>query len=86
MKRILRSLRCATYLRTMLEILRRPARVRAPRPRAPRAAAAAGPAPARPEMRRPGYRPSAKWPKGCITRPPQSRGKLRFGAGPPLPD
>ena len=89
-KRLLRSLLWATLLRAseMPEILRRPKRARAPRPRAPRAAvpAIAAPAPARPPMPRPGYRPSCNWPKGVLTPRPRSRGKLRYGAKPPLPD
>jgi len=57
-------------------------------PAPPRAAvpAVAIPDPARPAMLRPGYRPSANWPKGVLDRRPRSRGKLRYGAGPPLPD
>ncbi len=89
-KRLLRAILWATCLRQreMPEILRQPKRVRAPRPRARRAAvpAVAIPDPARPAMLRSGYRPSANWPKGVLTPRPRSRGKLRYGAGPPLPD
>ncbi len=89
-KRILRTILWATYLRTreMPESLLLPPRVRAPRRRLPRAAipAIAVPDPARAAARRGGYRPSAKWPKGVLKARPRSRGKLRFGAGPPLPD
>ena len=89
-KRLLRAILWATFLRQseMPEILRRPKRVRAPRRRAPRAAvpAIAMPDPARLEAQRRNYRPSANWPKGVLTRRPRSRGKLRYGATPPLPD
>ncbi len=89
-KRLLRSILWATCVRQseMPEILRRPKVARAPRPRAPRAIvpAPAAPGPARPQVQRPNYRPSANWPKGVLTRPPRSRGKLRYRAGPPLPD
>ncbi len=90
LKPLLRAILLATYTRTrdMPEILREPVRVRTPRRRAPRAAvlATATPAPARPPMPRPGYRPSCKWPKGVLTPRPRSRGKLRHGTKPPLPD
>ncbi len=86
-KRILRTILWATYTRTceMPEILRLPARPRAPRRRFPRATvpAPATPDPDRPEAQRRGYRPSANWPKGVITRPPRRRGKLRSSTGPP---
>ena len=89
-KRLLRSLLWATRLRPseMPDILRRPKVARASRPRVPRAAvpAIAAPEPVRPPMPRPGYRPSCNWPKGVLDRPPRSRGKLRYGAKPPLPD
>ena len=90
-KRLLRSLLWATCLRRrseMPEILRRPKVARAARPRAWRAAtpAVALPAPARPVSPRWPYRPSCKWPKGVLTPKPRSRGKLRHGVKPPLPD
>ena len=89
-KRMLRSILWALCLRSreMPEILRLPPRVRAPRRRAPRAAVPvpARPVPARPPLPRPGYRPSCNWPKGVLTPRPRSRGKLRYGAKPPLPD
>ncbi len=90
-KRLLRALLWATRLRAseMPAILRRPKVARAPRPRAPRAAAVpatAPPGPARPVSPRWPYRPSCNWPKGVLTPRPRSRGKLRHGAKPPLPD
>ncbi len=90
-KRLLRSLLWATRPQRRSEmpaILRQPKRVRAPRPRALRAAvpSRAKPEPARPPMPRPGYRPSCNWPKGVLDKRPRSRGKLRYGAKPPLPD
>ncbi len=86
-KRLLRSILWATYLRQceMPEILRLQPRVRVSCRRAPVPIASTLDQ-ARPTMRRPNYRPSAKWPKGVLTAKPRSRGKLRFGAGPPLPD
>lgn len=83
-RRILRAILWATCLRLreMPESLRLPPRVRAPR----RSLAIAVPAQACPEARRRHYRPSAKWPRGALAPRARSGGKLRYGAGPPLPD
>ena len=86
-KRMLRSILWATCLRQreMPAILRLPKRVRAPRPRAPRAAAPAIPGSTRPVSPRWPYRPSCKWPKGVLDRPPRPRRptKPRSTHGPP---
>ncbi len=38
------------------------------------------------QAQRQNYWPLANWLKGVLTRRPRSRGKLRYGAKPPLPD
>jgi len=54
---------------------------RAPRPRPVRAVPTRKPVP--PDTSRHPYRPSANWPKGCVTRHPRALAKLRSTAGPP---
>ncbi len=80
--RILRSILWMTGHRSVPEVLR-PAVARTPRVRVSRAVVRpAVPDRAPPVAWRHPYRPSAKWPKGCVTRPKRSRSKPRSTAGP----
>ncbi len=65
--------------RPLPDILRRPKA--APRPRAVKVRPVREPIP--PDTGRYPYRPSANWPKGCVTRHPRAPAKPRSTAGPP---